>query len=93
MTPAIFAAMVTRKELTDKYQDSRFGMIVATIINLFRGKEGKPVGALQVMGYDEEEGGGTPATVEQTPAEMALRFRLLQAGMVRANGGGKKKGK
>jgi hypothetical protein len=80
LTPAKLFYLKDRVEQTVKQQDARFGMIVATIRNLFRGKEDRPVGALEVMGYDDDKPEPTKDP-EYIARETALRFRLLSAAM------------
>lgn len=81
LTPPQMAYLVHRKELSEIQTDSRFGMIVSTIIAVVTGKKGQVPSALEVMGYEEEGEGVTskqanPAVAQQ---EIALRFRLLAA--------------
>lgn len=83
MTPAQLRALVQRKEYLDRRQDSRFGMIVCTILNLFIKKGSKPVGPLQAMGYDDNEVEGSSVQREQSPEETELRFRIMKAGFAR----------
>lgn len=81
LTPAQTAALIDRKEEQDRFTDSRFGMIVSTIINFansFGEGQKKHVGPLEVMGYDEDER-GEPKQRPQSQLEVALRFRLLSA--------------
>lgn len=88
LTPAKLAYLIDRKEASEKYTDSRFGMIVSTMVNLFVGKKGgKPVTPLGVMGYDEDNHySDDPSKVptqqerELSQKATALKFRLLQAG-------------
>ena len=79
-----------RKEAQEKYNDSRVGMIVSTMINIVVGKKGKPVTPLGVMGYDENAANDldpdrVPTVQEKQIAQQAtaLRFRLMQAGQKR----------
>lgn len=86
LTPAQFTALSERREEDAKYHDFRFGMIISTMINMFRGKKGRAVDALEVMGYGKQ-GKGKDAERVQSPEETALRFRLLQAAMKRGKTG------
>lgn len=84
LTPAQLYALINRKNEVEKRSDSRFGMIVCTILNLFIKKGSKAVGPLQVMGYDEDERGSSEVAQQaQTPEEAALRFRIMEAGFKR----------
>lgn len=88
MTPAQLNALFERYEIEQRRTDARFGMVVSTIINVVVGKSGKPVGPLEVMGYDEGERQSTDISPENreklAQQEIALRFRLMQAGMRRS---------
>lgn len=83
MTPAQLYALVNRKNQQEKKVDSRFGMIVSTILNLFIKKGSKAIGPLQAMGYDEDEVRSEPEQREQSELETKLRFRIMQAGFNR----------
>ena len=83
---------MNRYEENQKLHSFRFGMVVATMRNLLRGKNDKPIGALEVMGYDEEErtsSSGAPVkdNKELAQQEIALRFRLMQAAQKMVNPG------
>ena len=93
LTPAQFTTLVDRKEADDKRQDIRTGMIVCTMINIMNGKKGKKVGPLEVMGYDKEDGGNDTPKVDQSSAEIALRFRVMAATSKRQASKGKKNGR
>lgn len=84
LTPAQLYALVERTNQLDKRTDSRFGMIVCTILNLFIKSGSKAVGPLQAMGYDKsEDARGAEEERPQTPEEAALRFRIMAAGFNR----------
>lgn len=88
MTPAHIAALVGRKNFLEMRTDSRFGMIVATILNLFIKKGSKAVGPLQAMGYDEDEARSSGGEKPQSQLETLIRFRIAAAGAKRAEGKG-----
>lgn len=77
MTPAQFAALTDRLDSDGQRNDFRFGMIVSTVVNMFKKQGERPLGPLEAMGHTDEE--SVPTVREQTPEETRLRMRLLEA--------------
>lgn len=88
VTPAQLFFLVERRNVLEMGVDSRFGAIVATILNLFIKKGEKAISPLKAMGYDESSVYGSAEQTEDRPQsdiETGLRFRIMEAGMNRLN--------